>query len=153
MNRSALAATIALGLLAGCGGLSSLNPFTWFSSSEEVTITPEGGYEVVEDNRALVSEVTEMAIEPFPGGAILRAVGVPPTQGWWDAELIAENDGRAVDGVLRYRFVVAAPRQATRAGPPMSREVSVGEYISDHRLAGVRRIEVVGAQNARAANR
>ncbi|WP_114964714.1 hypothetical protein [Alkalilacustris brevis] len=153
MNRSTLAAMVALGLLAGCGGLSSLNPFNWFGSSEEVTLTPEGGYALVDDNRPLVSQVTEMAVEPFPGGAIVRAVGLPPRQGWWDAELIPENDGRAVDGVLRFRFVVAAPRQPTREGTPMSREVSVGHYVSDHRLAGVRRIEVIGAQNARSSNR
>jgi hypothetical protein len=155
MNRSALAALTALILLAGCGGLnwSALNPFGWFRSSEEVSITPEGGYGAVRDNRPLVAQVTEMAVEPFPGGAIVRAVGLPPTQGWWDAELIPEDEGRAVDGVISFRFVVAAPRTATREGTPMSREVTAGYYLSDFKLQGVRQIIVVGANNARTSRR
>jgi len=153
MNRTLLAAMAALFVLGACSGLSSLNPFNWFRSSQEVALTPMGDLPASLDNRPLVDQVTELAVEPFPGGAIVRATGLPPTQGWWDAELVPENDGVAVDGVLRFRFVVAAPRSAQAAGTPMSREVTAGHNVSDFRLRGVREIVVTGARNARSSRR
>lgn len=155
MKKPALAAVAALTLLGACGGfqLSSLNPFGWFSASSEESIVPEGGWATVQDNRPLVDQVTEMAVEAFPGGAIVRATGLPRTQGWWDAELVPENDFRPVDGVLTFRFVVAAPRTAAREGTPMSREVTAGIYVSDFKLRDVRQITVIGERNARSSRR
>jgi hypothetical protein len=156
-------ATLALSLtLAGCGTVreSRLNPFNWFGRSTEspASLTPAGGYDkAIGDNRALVAQVTRFEVKPAHGGAILSAAGLPPTQGWWDAELVAENDGYPEDGVLTYRFVVAEPLRGTpvarRVSTPESREVTVAKYISNLRLAGVRRIVVTGAGNARSVNR
>ena len=150
MNKTALAALAAILLLGAC---ANLNPMNWFSASEEVSLAPADGFPDARDNRPLVADVTEMAVEPFPGGAILRAKGVPPTQGWWDAELVPENDGQAVDGVLRFRFVAAAPRQQRPQGSQMSREITAGYYLSDFKLANVRQIVVTGANNARTSRR
>ncbi len=152
-----LLAGLALALvLGGCGTVreSRVNPFNWFGQSqEEVTLAPRGGWSGVVDNRALVAEVSEMAVERFPGGAIVRAAGITSTQGWWDAELVALNDGRPVDGVLTYEFRIAAPRTPTRVSTPQSRTVSAAVRVSDRRLEGVRSIVVRGAQNARSAQR
>ena len=91
---------VVLGLgfaLAGCAGVrkSKLNPFNWFKKSEprETIVLPGEST----DPRALVETVLSMTVEPMPGGAIVRARGLTPTQGWWDAELVAKD-------ILNYYF-------------------------------------------------
>lgn len=157
MNRTLPAALAALVFVSACGWAaeSRLNPFNWFgrSTEAEVTLVPPGGYLDARDFRQPVVTVTEMALERRPGGAILRAAGLPPTQGWWDVELRPENDERPVNGVLTYTFVAAEPRSQMPAGTPQSREVTVARFIEDHRLQGVREVRVQGATNARSARR
>ncbi|MBL9064320.1 hypothetical protein [Tabrizicola sp.] len=145
---------VVLGLavaLAGCGKLrqSKLNPFNWFKKSEprETIVLP--GKE--EDPRPLVDTVLTMAVEPIPGGAVVRARGVTPTQGWWDAELVA----RDVDekGVLVYDFRLVPPTGQTDVSTQQSREIDVAIYISDVKLEAVREIVVQGAKNARVSRR
>jgi len=137
--------------LAGCGGFrdSRLNPLNWFDASQpRATIALP---EEAADPRALVDVVLTMAVEPIPGGAIVRATGQTPTQGWWAAELVPlpvdEN------GVLVYEFRLLPPIGQTDVNTPRSREVEVAIYIPDIRLQEVREIVVQGAGNARAARR
>lgn len=155
MRTPALAAMAALLFLGACGGVaqSRLNPLNWFQASAPETLEPRRGWAAVEDNRALVADVTDLTVERFPGGAIVRATGLPPTQGWWDAELVPDNDFRPVDGVLSFRFVVAAPRGPARTGTPVSREVTAGIVVSNFKLAETRQITVTGASNARSSRR
>lgn len=155
MNRLTPVALSAVLVLSACGGFSasSFNPFNWFDREPEETTSLVPAQARVIDNRALVAQVTEVALERRPGGAILRAVGVPPTQGWWDVELRPENDGNPVDGVLVFNFVVAEPREATAQGSAQSREVTTAVYLSDIRLSTAREIRVQGAQNARTLRR
>lgn len=135
--------------LAGCGGFGArLNPFNWFKKSE-----PRGTVVVDEsaDPRPLVDAVLTLAVEPIPGGAIVRAIGQTPTQGWWQAELVPlpldEN------GSLVYEFRLQPPATPADVNTPRSREVDVAIYISDYRLEAVREIVVQGAGNARVARR
>ncbi|SDW94667.1 hypothetical protein [Roseicitreum antarcticum] len=154
--RKPLLAAVALTLTLGACGWASqtrLNPFNWFGSSEETTLEPAAGYATVVDGRPLVSAVTDMAVERNPGGAIVRAEGVTPTQGWWDAELLPENEGRPVNGVLTFRFVIAPPRQATRVSTEVSRTVTAAVTLSMFDLENVTTIVVQGAQNQRTARR
>ena len=143
--------------LPGCARIrdSKVNPFNWFGRSKAVATQPVES--VVpgrpEDGRILIANVTELEIARQPGGAIVRASGLPPTQGWWDAELVAENGGLPVEGVLTYRFVIAAPAKASRVSTPQSRELTAAAYVSDIKLAGVSEIVVVGAENSRASRR
>jgi hypothetical protein len=159
-----LVAAITLSLaLAGCAGLrdSRINPFNWFGKSratDATSLAPEGGYgAAANDFRILVDQVTRLEITSNPEGAIIAAAGLPPTQGWWDAELIAENDGFPVDGVLTYRFVVAEPVAGTavsrRVLTPQSREVTAATFLSNIKLAEVRQIVVTGSGNARTVRR
>lgn len=159
-----LVAAITLSLaLAGCGGLrdSRMNPFNWFGKSHEASATslePKGGYGAsVNDFRVLVDQVTKLEIVANPEGAIISAAGLPPTQGWWDAELVAENDGFPVNGVLTYRFVLAEPVAGTavssRVLTPQSREVTVATFLSNIKLADVRQIVVTGSANSRSIRR
>jgi hypothetical protein len=137
--------------LAGCGGFSDsgLNPFNWFGNSEprETIVLPEEQ----SDPRPLVQTVQTMTVEPVPGGAIVRATGQTPTQGWWAAELVPlpvdEND------TLVYEFRLLPPIDRSATGAPRTREVEVAIYISDYKLDAAREIVVQGSGNARSARR
>ncbi len=145
---------VVLGLavaLAGCGKVrqSKLNPFNWFRKSEpRETIVLPGKQE---DPRPLVDTVLSMQVEPIPGGAVVRARGVTPTQGWWDAELVKRDVED--EGVLVYEFRLQPPAEQTGVSTQQSREIDVAIYLSDVKLQNVREIVVQGAKNARSARR
>ncbi|NDW52073.1 hypothetical protein [Aliiroseovarius sp. PrR006] len=147
--------TASLLALTACGGSASLNPFGWFSSNgvEEIALIPEGGFLEDQDSRGLVTEVIELEVLRAQGGAIIRAKGLPPRLGYWDAELVPENFERAENGVLTYMFRITEPYYRTQTGRPKQREVYVGHFVSDIKLQGVRTIRVVGANTSRSARR
>ncbi|MEZ5779513.1 MAG: hypothetical protein R3E44_14250 [Paracoccaceae bacterium] len=153
MKLPVTALLIAALSLGGCGKIrdSRFNPFNWFGRSQSSNVVVVQGVPV--DGRLLVDQVTEMEVARQPGGAIVRATGLPPTQGWWDAALVAENNGQPVDGVLTYRFVLSEPLGQTRVSTPRSREVTAAVYVSDIKLAEVRQIVVLGTQNSRSSRR
>ncbi len=151
-----LIATMAMLLFLGaCGGVreSRLNPLNWFGRESTETLVPQGGWNRPIDNRALVPVVTDIELTPTSTGALLRATGLPDTQGWWDVELRALNNGRPVDGALVYEFVIAAPRADAAISTEASRLVTAGVAIPASRLSGLRQITVRGATNARTINR
>ena len=137
--------------LAGCGGFadSRLNPVNWFGRSEprETNVLPEEDA----DTRPLVETVLSMTVEPVPGGAIIRARGQTPTQGWWSAELVPVDLENA--GSLIYEFRIVPPLGTTAVNTPQSRQVDVAIFVTDIKLDGVREIVVQGATNARSARR
>ena len=145
-----LVATIAV---TGCARVrdSKLNPFNWFgkSKSERVQVVEA----VPGDPRPLVQQVTALEVARQPGGAIIHATGLPPTQGWWEAALLPVNDGVAENGTLTYRFVVSQPPEARRVSTPQSRELTAAVFLSDIRLQDVSRIVVEGATNSRSVAR
>lgn len=144
------AALICALTLTACGGFrdSRLNPLNWFGRSQPAeqvqTATPT-------DPRALVDQVLTMAVESYPGGAIVRATGLPPTQGYWEAELVA----RPLDenGVLVLDFRVFPPISRAGVVNQQSREVTVAYNLSDIKLQGITEIVVQGAGNARSSRR
>lgn len=151
MSRGLIVLLVALSAAAGCSTISEsrLNPFNWFGSSREVASSA-----VVDtsDPRPLIAEVTTLAVERTPGGAIIRATGLPPTQGYFDGDLVPVGDG-AADGVLAFDFRAFPPLTARPVSTPQSREIVTGLFLTDQELAGVRQIRVNGAQNARTASR
>ena len=139
--------------LQACGGFreSRLNPFNWFGRSQPIAAVAlvEPGEST--DPRPLVAQVLSMSVEPLPGGAIIKATGLPPTQGHWAGELIAlpvDENGRLV-----FEFRLAPPPGATRVSSEFSREVTVGTYLSDLKLSEVSEIVVQGQLNARSSRR
>ncbi|PWK62221.1 hypothetical protein [Roseicyclus mahoneyensis] len=147
-----LRVTLALALilsLAACG--SRLNPFNWFGGDREERIVAR---EVVEttpgDQRQLVAEVVDLAVDPTPQGAIVRAMGRPPVQGFWEAELV---EVERTEGAIVYEFRVFPPLSQTREGTPQSREVVVAANLSNFDLSGIRTVTVIGAQNRRTVSR
>ncbi len=152
MKRRVVLALGAAFVVTGCGAVrdSRLNPFNWFGGArrrERVQQTAE----VAKDERLLMEDVISLSVDPFSSGAIVRATGIAPSQGWWDAELVA----RPIDenGVLVYDFRVFPPVTDTPTGTPRSREITVGVSISNVRLDQVREIVVQGANNALSSRR
>ena len=148
MKQSLLAAMMMVVLLGACQ--SRLNPFNWFGRSapvEKVLVTQAEAA----DHRLLVDEVLSLDIESFPGGAIIRAEGRNPTQGYWDAELVARPI--ETDGVLIYDFRLLPPVERTDVNTQRSRQVAVAVSLSTVKLDGIREIIVQGARNARAVRR
>ncbi len=145
--------------VAGCGRIrdSRLNPFNWFggakSQPREQLSALDAGMVDVNDPRQLVDQVSVMTVNRTPQGAIIQATGLPPTQGFWNAELVAENGGAPVDGVLTYRFVVSEPQGARRVSTPQSREVTAAAFITSRKLEEVSRIVVQGLRNSQVSSR
>lgn len=148
MKRSLLAALMMVVLLGACQ--SRLNPFNWFGRSAPVENVAISQVEVA-DPRLLVDEVLSLDIESFPGGAIIRAEGRNPTQGYWDAELVARPI--ETEGVLIYDFRLLPPVEQTDVNTQRSRQVAVAVSLSTVKLDGIREIIVQGARNARAVRR
>lgn len=156
--------------LSACG--SALNPFNWFGRSEPVQtqtgdedvnplIPRAQGIQILSlgrnapeiDNTTPIATVTDIRVERIPGGALIRATGLDPTQGIFNAKLEPANDDEeAVDGVLTYRL--QRETSGTRAvGGPATREVVVARRVTDSQLEGVRIIRVEAEQNARQVRR
>mgnify|MGYP000359593066 CR=1 FL=1 len=152
MRRPLLAAIAVTLAVSACGRIaeSRLNPFNWFGRSERaatVAIAPDAA----PDGRLLVAEVTGLVIERDPGGAIIRATGLPPTQGFWAAELVSVAVEDA--GVKLFEFRVFPPEGARAVSTPQSREITVATYMTDLELQGIGQITVQGQGNARTARR
>ncbi len=152
--RLPLLATLMLTLtLSACGGLreSRLNPLNWFGRSQAAAPVALVSSVDQADPRPLVQQVVSMSVEPMPGGAIVRATGLPPTQGHWSGELVA----RDVDdqGRLIYDFRLVPPPIAARVSTEFSRQVTVADFVSTQKLEEIRQIIVQGELNARSSGR
>jgi hypothetical protein len=152
MRLSLTLALTAVMVLTACGSMrdSRLNPLNWFGGAREAQ-ADEFGIPATIEARPLVDQVLSMTIEQTPYGAIVRATGLSPTQGYYDAELVA----REIDekGVLVYDFRLMPPPLRKPAGAQQTREVTVAASISNIKLEGVTQIVVQGANNARTSRR
>ena len=90
-------------------------------------------------------------LESYPGGAIVRATGLPPSQGWWEAELVPQPVDE--NGTLVLEFHVFPPITATGVVNQQSREITVAYNLSNIKLDGISNIVVQGANNARSSRR
>ncbi len=150
MTRPIAAVLSATLVLTACASVrqSRLNPFNLFGRSTASTSVAVPG--TLADQRLLIREVTQLVVEPTPGGAIVRATGLPPTQGYWEAELVpgAEKDGR-----ITYDFRVFPPTSPKIASSPQSREIEAAAFLSANKLVKISEITVQGAANARSSRR
>jgi hypothetical protein len=145
---SLLSLVVALAITGAC------------SRQDPTTLEPDEGYPVrFADNRPLVSDVTQLTLDPTPGGAILRVTGVTATQGWWDIALRREVGTNDTTGERRYVLRGWPPVDATGApipaptGPTALREVGAALFLSDSDLGDLRRITVTGANTSRTLSR
>lgn len=154
MTGRVLITLVVVVAIAGCARVSEsrFNPFNWFGRSERVaTAVAAPGPGVPQAN--LVAQVTTLRVEKSPGGAIIRATGLPPRQGYYDGELVLLTGTSAESGTLTYQFAISAPREDTRVSTTRSREVVVGLFVSSQKLEGVRAVKVLAATNALAVRR
>ena len=133
--------------IAACD--SRLNPLNWFGGEREtrVRVDADTAAGTPADPRPLVTEITQLSVEQTTSGAIIRATGVTPLQGYFAAELVlAENS----DGAAVFEFRAAAPlgNQA-----PGVQTIVAGTTLTNGELAGVRSITVIAAQNRRTVSR
>jgi hypothetical protein len=152
-TRTVIATMVLILTLTACGSArdSRLNPRNWFNrSTSEPTLGPVRS---TEDTRPLVASVTGLVIEPTSTGAIIRAEALMPTAGWWDAELVPENNARPMDGVVTYRFVAARPRPAVPVAATAPRTLVAAATLSMIQLESIREVVVIGAENTRRARR
>lgn len=156
MTKPLLAAiTLALAL-TGCSRVaeSRLNPFNWFGGRSEPREATAVQSVTVADPRQLVSQVEDLRIEQTPGGAIVTVVGLPPTQGYWAAELVPTSpDGAPRNGVMVYDFRVERPVDFQLQGTPRSRTITTGVFLSNVELQGISQITVRGKVNQRSLRR
>lgn len=168
MLRATLFGTVVLMTISGCSILSDipLNPLDWFGSSEEETAQAEGETEVatvtprplvdrsntpaVVDGRALVQSVEGLTVDQTTTGAIVRANGIAPAQGYFNAQLV--NAG-VENGVLTLEFRAQAPAGTPQQGSPRSRRIDAAYVIDNPDLLAIRSIRVQSATNARASAR
>ncbi|MBM2576548.1 hypothetical protein JQC91_09530 [Jannaschia sp. Os4] len=147
--RTIAAITATALVLSGCGlGGSRLNPLNWFGGDREVRAAPT---ERAAPQIPLVDQVVSLQVDQAPGGAIVSTVGLPPTQGFWDAELVPVPSEDGSTYVLEFQLL--PPPAPQPQGTQPSREVLAGTFLSDQTLAGVRRIAVQGARNQRVVSR
>ena len=150
-TRPLTAALVAALVLTSCGVVrdSRLNPFNWFGRSERVeTLSPLAEKR---ETRLLVADVVTLSIEPYSGGAIVRATGVMESQGWWQAELVEVAGEDPTHLVLDFRIL--PPVTPTAVGTVRSREVTAAMTISPRRLEDISRVTVQGQQSARTTRR
>lgn len=156
---------VAALVLTNCGRVreSRLNPFNWFgrAESQQIVSTEDRNPLIprrsvlaareVQDLRTPIQQVTLIAIERTPSGAIVRAEGVSARQGAHQLGLRLIEDAEVPEGTLRYAFVAYQPARAV--GAESSRRVVAATQLTNQDLFNVRRIEVVGATNVMAARR
>lgn len=142
---------ILLVALAGCGRFaeSNFNPLNWFKAAQPTA--PTVLYVPPADRRMLVAQVTDLTVNRNLNGAVVTARGLPPTQGWWRAELVKLDQDD--DTKLVFEFRLYPPVTPQPAGSPASREVTVAIALSNVQLEGIRVIEVQGAGNALSSRR
>ncbi|MGB3690253.1 MAG: hypothetical protein WBA02_13250 [Jannaschia helgolandensis] len=143
-----IGAVLAVTALAGCGlGQTRLNPFNWFGSDREERIEVAR----VATARPVVQQVVSLEVAQTRSGAIISAVGLPPTQGFWEADLVrVPTDDPSV---LLLDFRILPPITPEPVGTQPSREVLAGTTYSTQDLAGIRTIVVQGEVNRRSVSR
>jgi hypothetical protein len=147
MSLRALTLIVLVLGISACG--TRLNPFNWFGGEREQRIAVQDQVEMT-DSRGLVREVLRLSVEATSIGAIVTATGLPPTQGFWAADLV---EVAREAGTVTYEFRVFPPPGVADVNTQASREVVVATTLSMRDLSEVRIIQVLGQENSRSVSR
>ena len=160
MLRATLLGTAVFLMLTGCANIGiSFNPVNWFSSSiiaqldtngQPPTLIPSNRRTAVIDNRTLVQSIISLNVDPTSTGAIISAVGVAQTKGYFNAELVSNN---ITNGVLELEFRVQTPTPLAVPGTIQSRKISAAYFINRIDLLNISSVRVTAETNARTSTR
>ncbi|NUH64355.1 hypothetical protein HTT03_03430 [Sulfitobacter sp. S0837] len=171
MRKTLMALSASTLLVSACGFSDSrANPLNWFGPSQPAAVNAQASTNplipkrrgLFAKRRAEVStyegrpfeQITDLTVEPVPGGAIVRATGLAARQGIYSVQLTPANvDELPVNGVLTYRLEGVRPNKATPQGSQPTREVIAGRHLTNQDLLGVREIRVEGQTNALVSRR
>lgn len=104
--------------------------------------------------RRLMSVVREARFDRTRDGGIIRATGVAPRQGYYDAVLFSPTGFKPNEkGTIVLEFRAREPQFVTATSTERSRMITVGLFLSDQKLAAAKRIVVVGGKNQIAISR
>ena len=146
--------TVASLALGGCGQSNTLrwSPLNVLGLGDADAPVATAAAQPDTEIAPLIPEISALKLDRTPGGVILRATGLPTTQGWHGAELVAQVEN-ALAGTLSFEFRARPPAEATRSSTPQSREITAAVFLSDFDLEGVNRLRVLAAQNSLAIAR
>lgn len=172
MRKTLLALLASTLLVSACGTVrdSRINPMNWFGPSRSVpAASEENANPLIPQRSGLFAkravevdtyegrpfeQITDLTMEPVPGGAILRATGLAARQGIYAVRLTPTTlDEQPVDGVLTYRLEGMRPDKATPQGSNPTREVIAARRLTNQKLSGVREIRVEGQMNTLVSRR
>lgn len=100
------------------------------------------------DGTVLVDGLTEVVPEPALRGVIVRATSIAPTQGYYDAELVAANKGAPdANGIVTFAFRAKPPLGRASVGPARSRVLTSAVFVGDAELTEIRGFRVISRTN------
>ncbi|WP_308914935.1 hypothetical protein [Jannaschia sp. LMIT008] len=124
-----------------------MNPLNWLGGDRSEPIAVRAGTAA----SPVVQQVLSLDVANTPPGLIVSAIGLPPTQGFWNAELVRVPSAEAGLYLMEFRLLPPPDRRPVGAQP--SREVLAGTFLTQQDLAGVDRIAVQGVINRRVISR
>ena len=161
MRNSFILALTLTASLSACGGQRSAGPEA--AAPGVNTLIPERSGGLFAQRRAALAaidltssmdQITDLRVEQVPGGVIIRATGLDRYTTSYAAQLRPVTlDETPQNGILAYTFRRIVPQGAQPGGAAAAREITVGRFVSDQALQGVRTIRVEAASNSRTARR
>ena len=155
---NAVVSLAGAGLLAGCTfGLWEAPPSDRNTDDAAVIRDEESGFltglltnEPADLPDAVPVPVLRTAVlERGYGGVIVRVTGVAPTQGFFNATLLAENGGVPdAAGILTLSLVAVPPLTAEAVGPERTRLLLTAAFFQELELRTIRGFRVVAGQNS-----
>ena len=145
---------LLLSVAACSNSTSNLYPGNWFSGfgGTPDTLEPRGGYaNAYKDFRPLASQVTKLSVERSTVGIVITAIGVMPTQGWYDGTLSRVEKDNTSEAI--YEFHATKPLGSPPTGAVRTREIIAGAFLSNDEAVGLRSIRVISASNSLTRNR
>ena len=132
---------------AGSAGSANSSASSWpFGRRAEVTTQTQTDIATqVAGGRTLIASLTDAQFERTRDGGIVRATGVAPRQGYYDAILFSPTElAPDENGVLTLEFRAQEPMFSTPVLTEWSRTITTGIFLSNKKLAAARQIRVVG---------
>ena len=145
--RATIPALAAFLGISACSLSGSSSPFGWFGGDEPQAASDTAA--LIEDGALIrVAGIEEAEVAPTRQGVIIRATGIAPTTGYYNARLVPASAEPPEGSVLNLVFVADPPEVPQPAGPPTSRRLIAALFLHKSDLPQVRRIRIQSTGNA-----